>query len=201
LADADAAAVGSTDPGIPTWRAGQARREGGNWEEFSLTEHPGDDGVGVPHLTEMKFISSPYRRWNVSDEIKASLHEVIIFGQQHGAGDCVAKIGNEAVGPTPNFIPERSKSMETRQADGSLGDNPSVPSSERIRCRCDFDGDRAALVRRDEGRVKERAPLAALNGCTYCFEDSDAHADHRCTRTNRNPVQIKSSVYVVLGQH
>src|SRR5438034_8941278 len=137
----------------------------------------------------MAFISTPDLGGNRRHEIEDLRRSGGVVRQPHGTQDSLGDIGDDAVSPSADLIPEETETSWRFRSDRPLHDNPaSCPVIVRDRRLLDHE---AALRRDDhESRVIEVAWTSVLNTRADRLEEPSAQLHDVLPRAQRDPVKV-----------
>ena len=112
---------------------------------------PGYDRVGVPHLPDAELVTAPHQRRNIRHALPQPPRDTGIVAQPPGTLDRLLDIGDDAVTPPPDLVPEDPHASSPTRTHRPLGDHPS-PSSARVRNRRLLDYKAPAVRKTDDQR-------------------------------------------------
>ena len=137
----------------------------------------------------MAFISTPDLGGNRRHEIEDLRRSGGVVRQPHGTQDSLGDIGDDAVSPSADLVPEETEASSELRSDRSLHDNPaSWPVIIRDRRLLDHE----AALRDDyhESRVIEVARTSVLNMRADHLEEPPAQPHDVLPRAQWDPVEI-----------
>lgn len=183
--------VGGDDACVPAWGAAAAGWTVGGIEEPDVGEHPGDDGVGVPHLAEVKFVASPHGGGNQWNQIDGSGRHQGVAGELDRTADGMNKVWDFAVGPPADLVAEDSPPAEQSATDRPFGDGTARVASMVIRDGSHLDRDRhLADGGNESGMVNVTTRSPRRNGRDRLVQ-SAAGSHYRGARAEWDPVELK----------
>lgn len=83
-------------------------------------EQPGDQGIGVPHVSRVAFIAAPRAGREGGDQGEHSLRARHIAAEDPRAGDSFGHVRDAAVAPAPDLVPEAFGVTEPGESNGAL---------------------------------------------------------------------------------
>ncbi len=181
-----------TNAGVPTGRTTTGRRIDAGEVNAARREHPGGDGIRVPHLTAPQFVSTPGHRRHRRQRVDDSPALIRVISHTDRAGNGQGEVRNGAVPPAPDLVSEQAESIGSSEADRTLG-NDTALFAVCVGDRSLLDGVAAFRQSDDERRMIEIAgwPMLHLRG--EPLEEFSAQSDNARTGTKGDPVEIRGA--------
>lgn len=144
--------------------------------DASSLKRPRDNGVGVPHLAELKLVAPPNRRRRAADRFDHSSRDFRVGRKDLWAINRLGQVGNFAAGPAANFVPKDSQSAEQIAADATAADHAAKGRPAGWDRRL-LDRVSTTVERNDQAGVEERLLGSAADRRRYGFEDPTVQAN------------------------
>ena len=174
---------------IPPWSSAARRWLAGGGVQADTRQQPGSQRVRVPHLASVQPIAAPDRSGHTGNQVENPPCDACVVCDSHRAPDGVGDVGDDALAPAPDLIPEEPEPSSPFRSHCALGDHPTLLSPS-VANLGHLDDEPTLGSGHHESRVEQRAARAALNQGQESLVElpADPHDVRACAE--RNPVEV-----------
>ena len=185
-------ARGDDQAGVPPRRPPARRRVDLRRVDAALRQHPGDDGVRVPHLAGVGLVAAPHGRGDRRHGVEDPSSHLDVVGHAHRTPDRLTDIGDASVAPAPDLVAEEPNPSRPAGSHRAAGDDTTrcAVAVGNGRLLDDVRTFRDAHLQR---RMEEVAPRAPLHERGDGFEQLAADPHDVCVGSQRDPVEVNGS--------
>jgi hypothetical protein len=176
------------DPGMPARSSSTAWKPDRLDVESAAGDEPGDRGVRVPHLACAQFVAAPDGRWYLRHELEQATRAVGIVAEPLWAFDRLVDVGDQALAPASDLVPEEWQASKGSDADRAFADDAMLLVLSPHRRLLDHEPHLGSVDL--QRRVVEVAAFSTSEPRRDSFEHLSVQPNGVAACAERQPVQV-----------